>query len=154
MTSMPVLQLSLRYSAIFTLVVALAGAVCGLVLDGLAGLVSALIGTVVAAVFMGLTAVSILVAERATRGRESTTRYFVIVVAAWIIKVAVFVGVAILAGSIAWLNPYVYFISVVVAVVGSLVADGLAMQRARVPYVGDIELPGASTSPNPPSDGR
>lgn len=153
MTSIPVLRLSLRYSAIVTLVVALAGALCGLLLDGIPGVVSALIGTVVAAVFMGLTAVSLLIAERVTRGRDSTTRYFVIVVVAWIVKVGVFVGVTIVVGGLAWLNPYLYFISVVVSVVGSLVADGLATQRARVPYVGDIELPGASTDQNSPSNG-
>jgi hypothetical protein len=30
---------------------------------------------------------------------------------------------------------------VIIAVVGSLVFDVIAFQRARVPYVGDVELP-------------
>ena len=34
-----------------------------------------------------------------------------------------------------------FFGSVIVAVLGSLVVDVLAFQRSRVPYVSDIDLP-------------
>ena len=44
----------------------------------------------------------------------------------------------------AWLDPTVFFVTVIVAVIGSLVLDSVAVARTRVPYVSDVELPGES----------
>jgi hypothetical protein len=137
-----VLGLSLRYGGILALGVAVVGSVVGYLVDGPAGLASALIGTALAAAFMGLTAVSILVAERVTKGRSGSGAFFGIVTGAWAAKVVVFAVVAFLLRDQAWVSPYVFFFTTLVVVAGSLVADGIALSRARVPYVGDIDLPG------------
>lgn len=150
MTSPTVLGLSLRYGAVVTGVVMLLGSIIGLVFAGPSGLVSALIGAAISAVFMALTALSILLAQRVAKGRSSGGRYFGIVISAWILKVLVFFVIALFVGRIEWLNPYLFFAAVVAAVMGSLVADGLAMQRAREPYVGDVVLPGDAEPQNLP----
>ena len=40
-----------------------------------------------------------------------------------------------------FIDPYVFFITIVIAVIGSLVVDVLAFRNARVPYVSDVDLP-------------
>lgn len=142
MTSSSVLGLALRYGAILTGVVAVLGSVVGVVVAGVAGLMSVLVGAVLAAAFMGLTAGSILVAERVSRGRPTHGLYFGIIIGTWAVKLVVFAVVAFLVREQPWMQPYLFFATVLVVVVGSLVADAVAMQRARVPYVGDIALPG------------
>lgn len=140
--SRTVLQLSLRYGAIVALGVAVVGSVVGFAVDGVPGLLSALIGAVMAAAFMGLTAASIVIAERASPGGSSLGAYFGIIAGAWFAKLVVFTVVAFLVRDLPWIHPFLFFGAVVAAVIGSLVADGFAMQRARVPYVGNIALPG------------
>ena len=143
-----VLGLSLRYGALVAVAVAGVGAVAGAMVDGLPGALSALIGAVLAAAFMGLTAVSIVVADRVSAGRPSSALYFGIIIATWAVKVVVFVVVAFIVRDQLWVNPYLFFGAVLAAVIGSLVADAFALQRARVPYVGDIALPGDSRPEN------
>lgn len=139
-----VLRLSLRYGAVLALSVAVVGSVVGYLVDGIAGLASALIGAAMAAAFMGLTAISILVAERLTKGSTTSGAFFGVVVGSWAVKVLVFAAAAFILRDQVWVSPYLFFFSTVVVVVGSLVGDGIAMSRARVPYVGDIALPGDS----------
>jgi hypothetical protein len=142
MTSPSVVRLSLRYGGIFTIAVAAVGSVIGFLVDGAHGLVSALVGALLAAVFMGLTAVSIVVANRLSPNGESSGRYFAVVAGAWAVKMGAFVIVALLLRQQDWLNGAVFFVAALVAVAGSLIADGVALVRARVPYVGNIPLPG------------
>ena len=59
----------------------------------------------------------------------------------WVLKLVLFVVLSIWLRSQPWLDPTVFFVTVIIAVVGSLVFDVIAFQRARVPYVGDVELP-------------
>lgn len=132
---------SLRYGAIVTLVIATVGSVIGYLVSGVPGVLSALMGALLAAVFMGLTAVSMLVAWRVTRGSAADLRFFGIVVGAWIAKLLVFVGVAIWLRWQSWLDPMVFFVASLAAVIGFLVVDIVALQTSRIPYV-DVSLPG------------
>jgi len=137
-----VLGLALRYGAVVVAVVAVLGGAVGVLVAGVPGLFSVLIGAVLAAVFMGLTAGSILVAERVSRGRATSGSYFGIIIGTWVLKLVAFTVVAFLVRDLPWMQPYLFFGAVLIVVIGSLVADGVALQRARVPYVGDIALPG------------
>jgi fructose-specific phosphotransferase system IIC component len=142
MTSPSVVGLSLRYGGAFTLAIAVVGSLIGFLVAGVAGLVSALIGALLAAVFMALTALSIVLANRLSPNGESSGRYFAVIAGAWAIKMVAFVIVALQLRQQDWLNGAVFFIAALVAVAGSLLADGMALARARVPYVGNIALPG------------
>jgi hypothetical protein len=131
---------ALRYGGLVTLAIAVVGAVAGYLAAGVPGLVSALLGAVLAAVFLGLTTASMLVAWRVTRGSPLDARFFAIVMGTWIVKLFVFIGVAIWLSGQSWLDPMVFFLVSLVAVVGTLIVDVVAFQTSRVPYV-DVSLP-------------
>ncbi len=142
MTVTPVLTRALRYGGIFALAVAVVAGVVGLLVAGVPGLVGGLLGAAMAAVFLGLTAISMLIAGRVTKGDSTSPVFFGIVIGVWLLKLIIFVIVEIVLRGQPWFNPFVFFAAVVVVVIGSLILDGIAMYRARVPYVSDITLPG------------
>ena len=96
-----------------------------------------------------VTIASVMLAGRVAPGGTNLGLYFGIIAGAWFLKFALFIVVVLALRGQTWLNPYLFFGAVIVAVIGSLVADGLALQRARVPYVGDIALPGDDRSAQP-----
>jgi hypothetical protein len=142
MSVTPILRLALRYGAIVAAVVAVGGGIIGWLVAGVPGLVGALIGAALAAVYLGLTAGSMLLAGKVTRGDGTSPLFFGIVLGVWLLKLVVFVVVAIWLRGQDWMDPRVFFVAVIVAVLGSLIADLVAYQRARVPYVSDVRLPG------------
>ncbi len=52
-----------------------------------------------------------------------------------------------------WIEPFIFFFSVLVSVIASLVVDLVVMARARVPYVGDVDLPTSSEASDERTDG-
>jgi len=146
MKSASVLKRALFYGAIVTAAIAVVGCLVGYLVSGAGGLVSALIGAGLTALFMGVTALSIVIASAATRGKPGSPLYYGIITGMWLLKFVLFITILLAVRSQAWVNPYVFFAAMVAAVTGSLVADAIALLGARVPYVGDIELPG---SPSP-----
>ena len=147
MKTASVLTRALVFGAILTLSIAVVGSVVGYFVAGTGGLVSALVGAALTALFMGFTALSIVLASRATRDRPSSPLYFGIVVGIWLLKFVIFIVVLLALRGRDWVNPYVFFFAVIAAVIGSLVADSVALMGARVPYAGDVERPGAETPP-------
>jgi hypothetical protein len=138
----PILTRALAYGGILALAVAVVAGTIGWLVAGVPGLLGGLFGALLAAVYLGLTAASMLVAGRAAKGDGTSPVFFGIVLGVWLLKLIVFVIAAILLGRVNWVDPYVFFFSVIAAVIGSLVADIVAFLRARVPYVSDVELPG------------
>lgn len=145
MTMAPVLRLALRYGAIFAVAVAIVAGTIGFLVAGAPGLVGGLLGAALAAVFLGLTAASMLVAGRVARGDSTSPVFFGIVIGTWLLKLIVFIVVEVLLRGQPWFDPFVFFAAVVVVVIGSLVLDAVAMYRARMPYV-DVSLPGETGS--------
>ncbi len=142
MSLTPVLTRALRYGGILAVAVAVIAGAIGFAVDGSRGLISGLLGAALAAVFLGLTAASMLFAARAAKGDMTSPTFFGIVLGVWFVKLVVFLVVILLLRSVTWLNPTVFGFSVIAAVVGSLATDILAYVRARVPYVSDVVLPG------------
>ncbi|WP_460523292.1 hypothetical protein [Humibacter antri] len=142
MGARPMLMLALKYGAIFALAVAVVAGLIGLAVSGVPGLLGGLLGALVAAVYLGLTAITMLVAYRLANGDLTSPIYFGTVMGAWLLKVIVFVVVVLLVGSQKWVDGRVMFFTIIVAVLGSLILDCVAYMRARVPYV-DVELPSA-----------
>lgn len=140
----PVLTLALRYGAIFAVAVAIVAGSIGYLVAGVPGLVGGLLGAALAAVFLGLTAVSFLIAARVAKGDSTNPVFFGVVVGVWLLKLIVFFVVEVLLRGQPWFDPLVFFWAVVVVVIGSLVLDAVAMYRARVPYASDVVLPGES----------
>jgi hypothetical protein len=149
MKTATILARALVYGGILTVAIAVVGSILGYLVAGGPGLVSALIGAGLTAVLMGLTALSIVLAARVTKNEASSTLFFGIVLGVWLLKFVVFIVILVLLRSQSFIEPLVMFFSILAAVIGSLVVDVVAYVGARVPYVGDIALPGgASAAPS------
>ena len=142
MNNVAVLKRSLLYGGILAAAILVVGSVVGFLVAGLPGLTSAVIGALLAAVFMGLTAASVLLANRLAPNGTNLGLYFGIIAGVWFLKLAAFLVVALVLHSQPWLNPYLFFGAVVIAVMGSLILDGVALGKTRLSYVPDAVLPG------------
>jgi hypothetical protein len=139
---MPVLKNTIRYGGVFAAVLAVVGAIVGFLVDGGTGLVSALVGAAMAFLFLGVTAGSILLANRIAHSDFLNPLFFITVLGGWLLKFAIFLVLLILLKDQPWINNVVLLLTVIVGVVGSLVVDVVVIARTRQPYV-DVELPGA-----------
>ena len=137
MTAAPVLKKALLYGVLLALAIAVVGSIAGYLAVGWVGVSSALIGTAMAVVFLAITALSILIA-----GKYSIGPFFGIVMGAWLLKFILFLVLIFVLKDQPWLSPQVMFLSIVAAVVGTLVVDVVVVARSRMSYISDIELPG------------
>jgi hypothetical protein len=142
LSAAPMLAMALRYGAMFAGAVAIVGGIVGLLVAGLPGLWGGLLGAVIAAVFLAITAVSILVGGRLAKGDMTSPVFFGTVIGTWFVKLVLFVVLALWLRTQTWLDGRVFFFVVLIAVIGSLALDLVAFARARVPYVSDVVLPG------------
>jgi hypothetical protein len=141
-----VLNRALRYGGIVATAVAVIAGTVGWLSSGLPGLLGGLFGAALAAVFLGLTAVSMLIAGRVTKDDPGNPLFYGIVLGAWLFKLVAFVIAAILMRAWDEVDPVVFFWAVIAAVIGTLIADVVAIARTRIPYVSDVKLPGESAS--------
>ena len=131
----------LRWDIILAVAIAVIGGVIGYVVDGWPGAISALIATALVLVFAGITVASILVANRFTASPLYTTLFFVIVLGSWMLKFVLFIVIVLLLRGQPWTNGTVLFLSIVAAVIGTLVVDVVVVARTRMSYVSDVKLP-------------
>ena len=144
-TTETIIRRALRFGAILTAVVIVVGGVIGFLVDGSTGMISALIGALITAIFMGLTAVSFLVAGKLGKLPEGIAIYYGIILGTFFIKFVIFLILVISLRNAPWLNPTIFGFTTIVAVLGTLVVDVLALLRGRVPYV-DVTLPGQAAA--------
>jgi|SRR5680860_934971 len=142
-TSVPILKRILVYGGFLALGIAIVGAAVGGLVDGWIGVVSALVGTAMAVVFMGITAGSILIANRYAGREAAIGAFFGIVMGGWLLKFVVFLVLMVLLRDQAWISPLVLFLSIVAGVIGSLVVDAVVVMKSRMSYVSDVTLPPA-----------
>ena len=146
MKSATILARALVYGAILTVTIAVVGSVIGFLVAGPEGLWSALIGAGLTALFMVFTSASIVLAAKVTKNEPSSTLFFGIVLGMWLLKFVVFIVLLVLLQAQPFVQPLILFFSILAAVLGSLVVDVVAFLGARVPYVGDVKLPGDTPS--------
>ena len=140
-SSTPILRTVLVWSGTVTAVLAVVGAVVGYLVAGTTGMWSALIGVLVAAVFLAITGASILIANRWYGDALYVPLFFAIVLGGWILKFVVFIVALLLLRDQPWIEPTVFFVAVVVSVLASLLVDVVVLLRMRVPHVSDVQLP-------------
>lgn len=140
-TSNPVLRRALLWGGVLAAVIAVVGGILGFVFAGTEGLVSALLGTVIAVLFMGLTVASILLANRFSGSDVFVGAFFGIVLGGWLLKFILFIVLVVALRDAEWLDPVVLFLSIVAGVIGSLVVDVLVVAKSRLPYASDTRLP-------------
>lgn len=146
MKTATILARAIVYGAILTAIIAVVGSVIGYLVADVSGMVSALVGAGLTALFMGFTALSIVLAAKVTHNEPSSTLFFGIVLGVWLLKFVVFIAILVILRDQPFIEPLVMFFSILAAVIGSLVVDVVAFLGARVPHAGDVALPGAARS--------
>ncbi|HEY2556819.1 MAG TPA: hypothetical protein VGI08_06915 [Diaminobutyricibacter sp.] len=141
-SSEPVLRNVLKWGGFLAIGIAIVGAVVGYLFAGWIGVTSALIGTAMAVVFLGITAASILLANRFFGSDIYVPVFFGIVLGGWLLKFVLFIILAFALKGQPWINPAVMFLTLIAGVLGSLVVDVLVVFRSRMPYASDVTLPG------------
>lgn len=120
----------LGQGALLTGLIASLGSGAGWFVAGGDGLVSALIGATLAFVFASLTVLSMLIGRRLSLGG-----FFGVVMGGWLVKL---IGFAVLARALQgadFINGPVLFLTLVAAILGSLVIDSIAVLSARIAVV-------------------
>ncbi|CAB4900584.1 unannotated protein [freshwater metagenome] len=120
----------LGQTALLTGLIASIGSLAGFFTEGMSGVVSALIGSGLAFVFGALTVVSMMIGRKL-----SLAGFFGVVMGGWLVKI---IGFALLARSLQgadFINGPVLFLTLVAAILGSLVIDSIAVLSARIPVV-------------------
>ena len=120
----------LGQTALLTGLIASLGSLSGFIVEGMNGVVSALIGAGLAFAFGALTVVSMIIGRKL-----SLAGFFGVVMGGWLIKL---IGFALLARSLQgaeFINGPVLFLTLVAAILGSLVIDSIAVLSARIPVV-------------------
>ncbi|WP_447912567.1 hypothetical protein [Microbacterium phyllosphaerae] len=140
-SSNPILRRTLLWSAFSMVVLALVAGGIGFLVDGVEGLVSGLLGVVLAMLFLGITALSILIANRWFGDPLYVQLFFAIVLGGWLLKLGLFVVIMIVLSGQPWVSPMVFFLSIVTGVVATLVIDVIVITKMRLPNVSDASLP-------------
>ena len=139
-----VLRRSLVWGGILSAALLVVGGLVGWWIDGVRGLLGAVVAVAASAVFLGLTTASILIASRIAQRRGETVVFFGIVAGVWLLKLVLFLVLLLSLRGAVWMNPAVFGVTLVVAVVGQLVTDVVAMLRTRVPLLEEESAPGAN----------
>ncbi|WP_405373499.1 MULTISPECIES: hypothetical protein [unclassified Microbacterium] len=143
-SSTPLLRRTLILSALATAALAVVGSVIGLLVAGTSGLWSALVAVLMAAIFLGFTTASILIANRWYGDPLFVPIFFGSVMGGWILKFVVFLIGLFLLRDQPWLSPMVFLVALVVSIIVSLAVDVVVMLRMRLPVVSDATLPTAA----------
>ncbi len=141
MSVVPVFQKILRWGGILALAIAIIGGGIGYLVADVPGLVSALVGTTMSILFMGITAGTILLALRISANPSDIGTFFGIVMGGWLVKFVVFFVIIFALKDQQWLQSIVLFLTIVAGVLGSLVIDVVVVAKSRMSYVSDISLP-------------
>ncbi|MER7448457.1 hypothetical protein [Microbacterium sp. NPDC097977] len=149
-SSNPILRRTLIWSALSMVVLAIVAGGIGLLVDGGEGLVSGLLGVVLAMLFLGITALSILIANRWFGDPLYVQLFFAIVLGGWLLKLGLFVVIMIVLSGQPWVSPMVFFLSIVTGVVATLVIDVIVITRMRLPHVSDASLPSEAPTDQAP----
>ncbi|WP_067248911.1 hypothetical protein [Microbacterium resistens] len=140
-SSTPILRRTLIWSAVAAVVLAAVAAAVGGLVAGASGVWSGLVGVLLAVVFLAITALSILIANRWYGDALYVQLFFAIVLGGWLLKLGLFVVVMLVLRGQPWISPMVFFLSIVAGVLMSLVVDVIVLLRMRLPNVSDAQLP-------------
>ncbi len=140
-SSTPILRRTLMWSAVAAGVLAVVAGGIGFAVAQGEGLVSGLLGVVLAVLFLAITGISILVANRWYGDPLYVQLFFAIVLGGWLLKLGIFLVVMIVLAGQPWIEPMVFFLSIVAGVVMSLAIDVVVLTRMRLPNVSDATLP-------------
>lgn len=143
-SSMPVLRKTLVWGGYLAVAIAVIGAIVGGIFAGMPGVWSALVGTLVAVISMGLTATSIILGNKIAGGPEGIGTFFGIVLGGWLLKFVLFLVMLLVLKDQPWINQIVLLVSIIAGVLGSLIVDMIVLAGSRMSGASDITLPSAA----------
>ena len=126
----------LKYTGLLAIAIAVIGGGLGYLFAGTDGLISALIGTVLAVLFASITAVSIIGAMR-----FDIAAFFGIVMGAWLLKIVVFIVILALLRDAPFVQTMVLFLTVIAGAVGTMLIDVIVVFKSRLGYASNVTLP-------------
>jgi hypothetical protein len=124
-----ILRRALRELALATAAIGVLGVVVGWVVDGIAGVLGALLGVGVGLLFCGTTVLSMLIAVR-----RPLTVLATVVLGTWVVKMIIIVAVLALIQDLAFYNRYVFATVLFAVVFTSTAIDVRAVLQGRVPH--------------------
>lgn len=137
----PMLRKVLQLTGIAAVLLIIVCGGIGMLTAGLNGLWSALAGVGLAMVFLALTPLSVLIANR-WYGREMfATVFFGIVMGGWLLKLVIFIVAIVILRGQPWIVPMIIFFSLLAGIVVSLLIDAVSFSKMRMPHVSDVSLP-------------
>jgi hypothetical protein len=126
----------LKYTGLLAIAIAVLGGGLGYLFAGTNGLISALIGTILAVLFASITAGSIIGAMR-----FDIAAFFGIVMGAWLLKIVVFIVILALLRDAPFVHTMVLFLTVIAGAVGTMLIDVIVVFRSRLGYASNVALP-------------
>jgi len=142
MTVSQIAKRALLVGLVVTSVIAIVAATAGALLSELPGMLGALVGAALGYALLGLTPLSILWGFRLGKGDVLSPGFFAAVLGTWLLKFVVFLAAVLWLGDQEWLDRTVLFLTIVAAVLATLVTDLVVVVKSRMPYVSDVTLPG------------
>jgi len=142
MTVSQIAKRALLVGLVVTSVIAIVAATAGALLSELPGMLGALVGAALGYALLGLTPLSIMWGFRLGKGDVLSPGFFAAVLGTWLLKFVVFLAAVLWLGDQEWLDRTVLFLTIVAAVVATLVTDLVVVVKSRMPYVSDVTLPG------------
>ena len=142
MTVSKIAKRALLVGLVVTSVIAIVAATAGALLSELPGMLGALVGAALVYALLGLTPLSIMWGFRLGKGDVLSPGFFAAVLGTWLLKFVVFLAAVLWLGDQEWLDRTVLFLTIVAAVVATLVTDLVVVVKSRMPYVSDVTLPG------------
>ncbi len=121
---------ALRFLLWLVGVLAVLGGVAGYLVEGWAGLASAMVGVALTLFFSGTTVLSV----QRTAG-QPPAQMVMVIMGAWVLKMLVVFVVLAVVSRQSWLQPAVLGVVMTVGVIGSAILDARAISTARIPYV-------------------
>lgn len=144
LTPAQVMERAMLWDFVAAAVVAVGGAVLGGVFAGLIGMISGLVGGAIVAALTAITLAAIRIARRRATGPENAVVFIVVVMGSWLLKLIVFIALALSLRGQSWIQPTTLFLTIIVGVAGSLIVEVMIVARSRVLYVPDAEESAAS----------
>jgi len=142
MTVSQIAKRALLVGLVVTSVIAIVAATAGAILSELPGMLGALVGAALVYALLGLTPLSIMWGFRLGKGDVLSPGFFAAVLGTWLLKFVVFLAAVLWLGDQEWLDRTVLFLTIVAAVLATLVTDLVVVVKSRMPYVSDVTLPG------------
>jgi hypothetical protein len=117
----------LKQGLLLVLAIAVIGGGVGLVVAGVSGLLSGLIGAALALLFSTMTALSVKFG-----GKLSLGGFFGVVLGGWIFKMVLFIAIVAALRGANFIDGPVFFFTLVASILGTLVIDSLIVMKSRI----------------------